>query len=236
MYTPIFSKDTSLNKVWSPDLFDTDTGDYPKSPLPNSVSYPIDTDGTFWYFSHSQTGGSSGSGRVWPTGDSGGGANAWDEQDHTPPDFSTYYAVDMAWSSPPSNTETDTKIFTFSGGEFSSYENPKIKIVYEYSGALSTVVVPPLFIAIAYSGFGFYISRDGGLTWGVLNNVSGHNDSISPSWNIAKTTFSLDLSEIVDLSLLQIKVILHGNTAAGGGNSALLQAHLKVYAVYLDDI
>jgi hypothetical protein len=224
-------------KLWSPDLFNTINGDYPISPLPSVVHYPVDGSGKMSFFE------SFISGRIWPTGDSGGGAYAWDEQDVTPPNFLTYYEDSATESSDDTpgtgGTTTISKIFTFTGVIPASIANPTIKIVYDLSGTAS---VSGSTENLALATLIAAISTNNGSSFTTINPqvdgfVANHIDP-SVTYDSGKITYSHALSQIITFSQFQIKLsfIVTANSVKPplGSGTADVSADVKVYALYLE--
>jgi hypothetical protein len=207
--------------LYSPDLFDTATGDYPISPLPSTITYPV-VAGQIPFFSHAQAS------FIWPTSnvvtepDPGGSttnpANIYDEH---PPDpggdpvtqFTTLCDILVTAAA----GETQTEIVTLSFDNIGTIGDVSFNMVSQATGGIHPN--PPG--AVPFDSFNGYYSLDGGSTWSTLFT---HIDTFT----IAKSLFTDTISGPIDTSLLKIKLVC---TANGGTGDSGTEA--KIYAIYL---
>ena len=217
-------------KLWSPDLFDGNTGDYPISPLPATIHYPVDGNGKFSFFQKAVAA------RVWPTSDSGGGGYAWDEQDHVPPDFSTYYTESGSLTYPPDSASSSSKTFFFNGNVEPSILNPIIKMVFDLHGSANCTGIIP-FVALAAAYAEILYSLDGGSTFSsaqLINWFQTDEESGPITYDSTKLTGTVNVTGNVDLSLFQVKVQLRFSATNTNPGESTVSADLDVYALYCE--
>jgi hypothetical protein len=215
-------------KLYSVDLFDFNTGAYPKAGPPSTVTYTPDQNGKFLFFE------SAIAARLWPTSDDTGGAGkgqyAWDEQNVTPPNFITYYEDTDNSSAPPPSVTQENITFSFDGNPIQIVTNMKIKINYRLTGSASATGD-----GVGSASIGYYVALDG-VNFGSLQVVDGFTtETVNPvvGFDSTQTTYESAAFPSLDLSLLKIKINWLSSAVEAAG-TATVQDDLKVYALYLE--
>lgn len=243
----------SSRMLYSPELFDTATGAYPKSPLPTIATYPADINGRIPFFQGFRAN------RIWPFFDDDAAGAVYDEQALNPPDGHE--------TDPPPVGYTTSKEFTgstsYSGQEGDPPDTFLQETIFTFQennsviSLVSNIVFDSLAGAdAAYGGFdtggiGANISAQllysisGGL-WQFLTILS--SAVVVDTWAggpdpgihqlIQYPTKTLLLGAIsnggglFNLQDLRLKIKIQGQAGAGDG-SASSWTQVNVYALYL---
>lgn len=225
-------------KFYSPDLFDADTGAYPKANLPTVCSYPADANGRIPFFEGIEYN------RAWPTSDSGGGGAAYSAADQALSDLSqATESVNLANGGNQNET-----FLTWSWAGHSGTQSVKLSIVLSASYEVSNVNIDSMGEsggATAQSTAEVLVSKDSGATWTAIDiptvdvasgdppSGSGGDSYWGTTYTASKALLHTDLGT-VDISAIRVKAHTKGGYGAFTTHTVTAYAELAIFALCLE--